>query len=78
MLRNIEAERVRKGYTKEALARKLEISQKTYYNWINEDTDIPSSALIKMSKLFHASVDYLLNINPVNVMNESGKEKEVG
>lgn len=78
MLRNIEAERVRKGYTKEMLASKLEISQKTYYNWINEDTDIPSSALIKMSKLFHASVDYLLNINPINVMNESDQEKEVG
>ena len=78
MLRNIEAERVRKGYTKEMLASKLEISQKTYYNWINEDTDIPSSALIKMSKLFHVSVDYLLNINPINVMNESDQEKEVG
>lgn len=78
MLRNIEAERVRKGYTKEMLASKLEISQKTYYNWINEDTDIPSSALIKMSKLFRASVDYLLNINPINTMDESDKEKEVG
>ena len=36
MLRSIEAERVRKGWTKEELAKKLNVSTKTYYNWINE------------------------------------------
>lgn len=60
MLRNIEAERARYGYTKESLASKLGISVKTYYNWINCDTDLPSSALIKMSQLFKVSTDYLL------------------
>lgn len=60
MLRNIEAERVRKGFTKEEVAKKLGTSTKTYYNWINEDTDIPGSALIKMRALFGVSTDYLL------------------
>lgn len=60
MLRSIEAERVRKGWTKESLARKLGISMKTYYNWINEETDVPGTALVFMSNLFGTDVDYLL------------------
>ena len=61
MLSNIEAERVRKRMTKEGLSQELGISVKTYYNWINEETDVPSSALIKMSKMFGVDIDYLLN-----------------
>ena len=63
MLRNIEAERVRNGYAKEELAKKLGVTMRTYYNWINEETDIPSSALIKMSELFRTDVNYLLGLN---------------
>lgn len=57
---NIEAERVRNGLTKVQLARKLETSLKTYYNWVNSVTDIPGSALLKMAKLFNVSIEYLL------------------
>lgn len=60
MLRSIEAERVRKGWTKEELAKKLNVSTKTYYNWINEETDVPSSALLRMSKMFGTDVDLSL------------------
>lgn len=60
MLSSIEAERVRNGFSKEALSKKMGISTKTYYNWVNEETDVPSSALIKMSKLFQTDIDYLL------------------
>lgn len=60
MLNSIEAERARNRLTKEELSRKLGISVKTYYNWINQETDVPSSALISMSKMFGKSVDYLL------------------
>lgn len=60
MLNSIEAERVRNRLTKEALARQLGVSIKTYYNWINEETDVPSSALLKMSKVFKVDIDYLL------------------
>ena len=63
MLRNIEAERVRNGYAKEVLAKKLGVTMRTYYNWINEETDIPSSALIKMSELFRTDVNYLLGLS---------------
>jgi len=71
MLTSIEAERVRKGLTKEELAKKLGISVKTYYNWINEETDVPSSALLRMSKMFGTDVDYLL-IGASGVPDEKG------
>lgn len=61
MLANIEAERARNGYTKEALSKELGVSKKTYYNWINELTDIPSSSLIKMRTIFGVDIDYLLD-----------------
>lgn len=61
MLNNIEAERARKGMSKESLAKELNISVKTYYNWVYEMTEVPSSALIRMSKLFGVAIDYLLD-----------------
>lgn len=60
MLSNVEAERVRRRWTKEEIASKLGVSLKTYYNWVNEETDVPSSALIKMAQMFGTTVDYLL------------------
>lgn len=60
MLVNIEAERVRKRISKDELSVALGISTRTYYNWINEDTDIPSSALLKMAHIFGVEIGYLL------------------
>lgn len=60
MLRNIEAERVRKGMSKEELSSKLGTSLKTYYNWVNEVTDIPGIALVRMSRIFNTDVGYLM------------------
>ena len=61
MLKNIEAERARNRMTKEELAKRLDIAPRTYYSWVNEETDVPSSALIKMSNLFGVTIDYLLD-----------------
>ena len=60
MLNNIEAERVRNSFTKEDMAKKLGISLKTYYNWINQETDMPISFLVKMAEIFGTTTDYLL------------------
>lgn len=60
MYPNIEAERVRKGMSKECLAEQLGISLKTYYNWLNGLTAIPSTALKKMAAIFKTEIDYLL------------------
>ena len=60
MLTNIEAERVRNRMTREEMADRMGISVKTYYNWINENTDIPGKALMKMSRMFGVTADYLM------------------
>ena len=60
MLSNIEAERARKGLTKDNLAASLGVTRTTYRKWVNEETDVPRSALLKMSKLFETDIDYLL------------------
>lgn len=57
---NIEAERARNQFTKEALSAKLGISQKTYLNYVNGNTAIPSDKLMAMADLFHCTTDYLL------------------
>ena len=60
MRNNIEAERARMRMTKEDLSNYLGVSYKTYYNYIDSKTSIPSSVLLKMAKLFGVSTDYLL------------------
>lgn len=71
MLRSVEAERVRNQLSKEDMAKKLGVSLKTYYNWVNEETDMPISFLIKMAQMFRTSTDYLLE-------GATGMEKATG
>lgn len=58
---NIEAERARMGMSKREMAETLNISLKTYYNWIMGVTAIPSTSLVQMSKIFQVDIDYLLS-----------------
>lgn len=60
MYPNIEAERVRLKLTKEEFAERMGISLRTYYNWQNGLTPIPSTFLKKMAALFKAEIGYLL------------------
>ena len=60
LYRNIEAERVRRGLTKEALSQQLGITTQTYLSWIRGTTEIPASKLMTMSQAWKVSVDYLL------------------
>lgn len=60
MLNNIETERIRNHLSQEELAKKLNVSLKTYYNWINERTDAPISKLVVMARMFGTKVDYLI------------------
>ncbi|EOS38053.1 hypothetical protein C808_03097 [Lachnospiraceae bacterium M18-1] len=62
MLVNIEAERARRQMSKGETAKELGVSTKTYYNWINESVDIPSSKLLEMSRFFGTSMEYLLGL----------------
>ena len=60
MYPNIEAERVRKGISREKLAEELNVSISTYYNRLAGRTAIPSTDLKKMANIFGANIDYLL------------------
>ena len=56
---NIAAERARKRMSVESLAKELEVSKKTIYNWEHAGK-IPQTALEKMAEMFNCSIDYLL------------------
>lgn len=62
MFPNIEAERVRRGWSRIELAQKLGISYSTFKNWMRGKTDIPVSKVVEMAGLFGCSTDYLLGI----------------
>lgn len=61
---NIEAERARKKLTKEEFTERLGISPRTYYNWLNEDTDIPGTKLMEMAAMFGVTMEYLMESVP--------------
>lgn len=63
--KNIEAERVRHGLTKEGLSEILEVTNKTYLNWIRGITEIPATKIKQMKRLWGVSADYLLDDEPI-------------
>ena len=60
---NVEAERVRMQLTKAEAAARLCVSAKTYGEYIREKRPIPSDVLVRMSRLFGCSTDYLLGMD---------------
>ncbi len=58
---NIEKERTTAGLNKNELAEELGISCRHYNNYISGETPIPSTILLKLSRRFGCSVDYLLS-----------------
>ena len=61
MYPNIDAERARYGLTVTALAKKLGVCRKTYYNWISNGK-IPKDKLEQLADIFDVSTDYLLGL----------------
>lgn len=64
MYPNIEAERARKGLTKEELANVLGVDRKTLRKWVNVG-NIPMDKLNQMANFFGCTTDYLLGISTV-------------
>lgn len=63
MYPNIEAERARKGLTKEELASFLGVDRKTLRKWVNIG-NIPVEKINQMADFFGCSADYLLSTSP--------------
>lgn len=58
---NVEAERVRCGYSRQELAESLEITVEVYESYLNGEP-IPGNRLLALSRLFNRSVDSLLGL----------------
>lgn len=59
---NIEAERVRAGFSQEDLVKELGYRErKSYYNWLASG-NIPTTVLIRMSEIFNCTIGYLLGV----------------
>lgn len=59
----LEAERIKHGLSKNELADLLGVSRRTIQNWQNGTSEMPLSKLLRISKAWGCSVDYLLGLD---------------
>lgn len=57
-------ERKRLGYTQQQIADKLQISRSNVANWENGSNEASNEMLLKCSKIFNCTIDYLLGESP--------------
>lgn len=62
MYERIRALREDKDWTQTDMAKKLNCSQQVYSNYELGQRDIPTDILIKLAKIHHVSVDYILGL----------------
>ena len=60
------------GWNQVQLAEKLGVSKQTVSNWENENIQPSIDMLIRLSKLFHTSTDYLLGLSDSQTINVDG------
>ncbi len=61
MYKRIRDLREEKDLTQKQLAEILNCSQRIYSNYERGDVDIPTAILIKLSRFYNVSIDYLLD-----------------
>ena len=64
------------GWTQVQLAQKLNITKQTVSNWENDNIQPSIDMLVKLSKVFNVSTDYLLGLTPSNAINVDGLPTE--
>ena len=64
------------GWTQVQLAQKLGITKQTVSNWENDNIQPSIDMLVKLSKIFNVSTDYLLGLTPANSINVDGLPAE--
>lgn len=63
MYRRIRDLRIDNDLTQSAIAKELNCSQQVYSNYELGQRDIPTDILIRLSKYYDVSVDYILEIS---------------
>ena len=64
------------GWTQVQLAQKLGVTKQTVSNWENDNIQPSIDMLVKLSKIFNVSTDYLLGLTPTNSINVDGLPTE--
>lgn len=59
---NMEFAREKNKMSREYVAEVLAVSIKEYEGWLEGKAEIPSSAIVKLSRLWNVSSDYLLGL----------------
>ena len=59
----IESERIKRCVSKDDFAKSLGVSRRTVQNWQNGHTEMPLSKLVRLSNMWHISIDYLLGLS---------------
>ena len=70
--RRIYELRVSFGWTQVQLAQKLGVTKQTVSNWENDNIQPSVDMLVKLSKIFNSSTDYLLGITPTKSIDVDG------
>lgn len=70
--KNIYELRMSFGWSQVKLAQKLGVTKQTISNWENDNIQPSIEMLIKLSKVFCVSTDYLLGLTPTNSINVDG------
>ena len=60
------------NWTQVQLAQKLGVTKQTVSNWENDNIQPSIDMLVKISKIFNVTTDYLLGLVPVNSINVDG------
>lgn len=68
--------RISFGWTQVQLAQKLSITKQTVSNWENDNIQPSIDMLVKLSKTFNVSTDYLLGLTPTKSINVDGLPTE--
>ena len=64
------------NWTQVQLAQKLGVTKQTVSNWENDNIQPSIDMLVKLSKIFNVSTDYLLGLTPANSINVDGLPTE--
>ena len=62
------------GMTQEQLAEKLNVSRQTISKWESDSTSPDLESIVKISRIFHVSLDYLLKEGEAGVANKTDEQ----
>ena len=65
------------GWNQVELAKRLDVSKQTVSNWENENIQPSIEMLIRLSKVFRVSTDYLLGFEDIPRLNIEGLPQSV-